>query len=53
MPLGGERSPWLTTRKTGLINEGIAVILGYLLGSIPLAHIIGCLAGKVDVRKGG
>lgn len=53
MPPVGERSPWLTTRKTGLVNEGIAVILGYLLGSIPSAHIIGCLAGKVDVRKEG
>jgi len=36
-----------------LINETIAVILGYLLGSIPSAYIIGRLMGKIDVRQEG
>jgi glycerol-3-phosphate acyltransferase PlsY len=45
------RSPWLTIRKTSLINETIAVILGYLIGSIPSAYIIGRLMGKIDMRQ--
>jgi glycerol-3-phosphate acyltransferase PlsY len=36
-----------------LINEAIAVVLGYLLGSIPAAYIIGRLMGKIDVRQEG
>jgi len=36
-----------------LINETIAVVLGYLLGSIPSAYIIGRLMGKIDVRQEG
>jgi glycerol-3-phosphate acyltransferase PlsY len=36
-----------------LINETIAVILGYILGSIPSAYIIGRLMGKIDVRQEG
>jgi acyl phosphate:glycerol-3-phosphate acyltransferase len=36
-----------------LINESIAVVLGYLLGSIPSAYIIGRLMGKIDVRQEG
>jgi glycerol-3-phosphate acyltransferase PlsY len=34
-----------------LINETIAVILGYILGSIPSAYIIGRLMGKIDMRQ--
>jgi len=34
-----------------LINETIAVVLGYLLGSIPSAYIIGRLVGKIDLRE--
>jgi len=34
-----------------LINETIAVILGYLIGSIPSAYIIGRLMGKIDMRQ--
>jgi glycerol-3-phosphate acyltransferase PlsY len=34
-----------------LLNETIAVVLGYLLGSIPAAYIIGRLMGKIDVRQ--
>jgi glycerol-3-phosphate acyltransferase PlsY len=49
----GEHWPWLTTRKTALINETVAVVLGYLLGSIPSAYIIGRLMGKIDVRREG
>jgi len=45
--------PWLTIRKTALINEVIAVVLGYLIGSIPSAYIIGRLMGKIDVRQEG
>jgi len=36
-----------------LINETIAVVLGYILGSIPSAFIIGRLMGKIDVRQEG
>jgi glycerol-3-phosphate acyltransferase PlsY len=36
-----------------LINETIAVILGYIIGSIPSAYIIGRLMGKIDVRQEG
>ncbi|MGB8707686.1 MAG: glycerol-3-phosphate acyltransferase [Dehalococcoidia bacterium] len=36
-----------------MINEVIAVVLGYLLGSIPSAYIIGRLMGKIDVRQEG
>lgn len=36
-----------------MINEAIAVILGYLLGSIPSAYIIGRLWGKIDLREEG
>jgi glycerol-3-phosphate acyltransferase PlsY len=36
-----------------LVNETIAVVLGYLLGSIPSAYIIGRLMGKIDVRQEG
>jgi glycerol-3-phosphate acyltransferase PlsY len=36
-----------------LINETIAIILGYILGSIPSAYIIGHLMGKIDVRQEG
>ncbi|OGN94192.1 MAG: hypothetical protein A2Z75_07060 [Chloroflexi bacterium RBG_13_50_10] len=36
-----------------MINETIAVILGYLSGSIPSAYIIGRLMGKIDVRQEG
>lgn len=36
-----------------MINEVIAVILGYLLGSIPSAYIIGRLWGKIDLREEG
>jgi len=38
---------------TALLNEVIAVVLGYLIGSIPSAYIIGRLVGKIDVRKEG
>jgi glycerol-3-phosphate acyltransferase PlsY len=34
-----------------LINETVAVVLGYLIGSIPSAYIIGRLVGKIDLRK--
>jgi glycerol-3-phosphate acyltransferase PlsY len=34
-----------------LINEAIVVALGYLLGSIPSAYIIGRLMGKIDMRQ--
>jgi glycerol-3-phosphate acyltransferase PlsY len=44
---------WLTIRRTALINEVIAVVLGYLIGSIPSAYIIGRLVGKIDLRKEG
>ena len=36
-----------------MLNEVIAVILGYLIGSIPSAYIIGRLMGKIDVRQEG
>lgn len=36
-----------------MINEAITVVLGYLLGSIPSAYIIGRLMGKIDVRQEG
>jgi len=36
-----------------LINEVIAVVLGYLIGSIPSAYIIGRLVGKIDLRPEG
>jgi glycerol-3-phosphate acyltransferase PlsY len=36
-----------------LLNEVIAVALGYLIGSIPSAYIIGRLVGKFDVRQEG
>ena len=36
-----------------MINETIAVVLGYILGSIPSAFIIGRLMGKIDVRQEG
>ncbi len=53
MLMAGERWPWLTTRKTTLLNEAIAVVLGYLIGSIPSAYIIGRLIGKIDLRQEG
>ena len=34
-----------------MINNAIAVILGYLIGSIPSAYIIGRLMGKIDMRQ--
>lgn len=45
--------PWLTTRRAALLNDIIAVVLGYLIGSIPSAYIIGRLWGKIDVRTEG
>jgi glycerol-3-phosphate acyltransferase PlsY len=36
-----------------LINETIAVVLGYVIGSIPSAYIIGRLIGKIDLRREG
>ena len=36
-----------------MFNEIVVVVLGYLLGSIPSAYIIGHLTGSVDVRGGG
>ena len=36
-----------------MINETIVVVLGYLLGSIPSAYIIGRSMGKIDVRQEG
>jgi glycerol-3-phosphate acyltransferase PlsY len=36
-----------------LLNEIIAVVLGYLIGSIPSAYIIGRLVGKIDLRQEG
>ena len=36
-----------------MINETIAVILGYILGAIPSAYIIGRLIGKIDMRQEG
>ena len=36
-----------------MINEVIAIILGYIIGSIPSAYIIGRLMGKIDVRQEG
>ncbi len=36
-----------------MINEVIAVVLGYLIGSIPSAYIIGRLVGKIDLRPEG
>jgi glycerol-3-phosphate acyltransferase PlsY len=49
----GVRWPWLTIRKIALLNEVIAVVLGYLIGSIPSAYIIGRLIGKIDIRQEG
>lgn len=37
----------------GLVPDIISVILGYLLGSIPSAYIVGRLVGKIDVREEG
>lgn len=50
---GGGHSLWLTIRRAALLNEVIAVVLGYLIGSIPSAYIIGRLVGKVDLRQEG
>ena len=36
-----------------MLNEVVAVALGYLIGSIPSAYIIGRLWGKIDVRQEG
>lgn len=36
-----------------MINEATAVVLGYLIGSIPSAYIIGRLMGKIDMRQEG
>ena len=36
-----------------MLNEVIAVVLGYLIGSIPSAYIIGRLWGKIDLRLEG
>ena len=36
-----------------MINEVTAVVLGYLIGSIPSAYVIGRLMGKIDVRQEG
>jgi len=49
----GAHSPWLIIRKTVLFNEVLAVVLGYLIGSIPSAYIIGRLIGKIDLRLEG
>jgi len=45
--------PWLSpiTRKTGLIANIAAVVLGYLLGSFPSAFIVARLIGKIDIRS--
>ena len=36
-----------------MLNEVIAVALGYLIGSIPSAYIVGRLVGKIDIRQEG
>ena len=36
-----------------MLNEVIAVVLGYLIGSIPSAYIVGRLVGKIDLRQEG
>ena len=33
--------------------EALAIIIGYLLGSIPFAYIAGCLIKGVDIRQAG
>jgi glycerol-3-phosphate acyltransferase PlsY len=53
MLLVGGHSLWLTIRRVALLNEVIAVVLGYLIGSIPSAYIIGRLVGKIDLRQEG
>jgi acyl phosphate:glycerol-3-phosphate acyltransferase len=35
----------------GLVVDIISVVLGYIIGSIPSAYIIGRLLGKIDVRQ--
>jgi glycerol-3-phosphate acyltransferase PlsY len=35
----------------GLVVDIISIVLGYILGSIPSAYIIGRLLGKIDVRQ--
>src|SRR4030042_6157974 len=53
MLLVGGHWLWLTIRRVVLLNEVIAVVLGYLIGSIPSAYIIGRLVGKIDLRQEG
>jgi len=36
-----------------LVNAATAVVLGYLIGSIPSAYIVGRLMGKIDMRQEG
>jgi glycerol-3-phosphate acyltransferase PlsY len=36
-----------------LVNAATAVVLGYLIGSIPSAYIIGRSMGKIDMRREG
>ena len=50
---GGGHWLWLTIRRAALINEVIAVVLAYLIGSIPSAYIIARLVGKIDLRPEG
>ncbi len=35
------------------MREALAIIIGYLLGSIPTAYIAGHLTRRVDIRKIG
>jgi glycerol-3-phosphate acyltransferase PlsY len=51
MPLAPGRWLLLITRKMNLLVDTGAVILGYLLGSIPSAYIVGRLIGKIDLRS--
>ena len=36
-----------------IINEAVAVVVGYLLGSIPTAYLVVRLATRQDIRKLG
>jgi len=36
-----------------VVESALAVIIGYLLGSIPFAYIVGCLIKGVDIRQVG
>ena len=46
-------APWHspTTRKTNLVANIAAVVLGYLLGSFPSAFLVARLIGKIDIRS--